>query len=248
MFFKYVAILFLLSSLLNALNNKHFKLEKIADIPEASGICFNKHSNSLFVANDEGSVYEISTAGKILRKKRLGDYDLEGVACKKNVLYFAVEGRDSVLIVNQADFSIKEEIKIKSKYRGTTIIVRDKKHGLEGITIKNGMIYLSNQSYNRYPKKDPSVVFTIKDKTGNKKSKIKKIYDHGYDDIAGLTIYKNQLYMVSDKKNLLINLDRKKEYKIPKFAQEGVCFDNKGYIYFADDEGFVMKGIFDADN
>ena len=73
----------------------------LVHIPEASGICYAKNTNSLFVANDEGKVFEISTEGKILRKKQLGKYDLEGVTCdeKKGKLYFAVEGDDNILIV-----------------------------------------------------------------------------------------------------------------------------------------------------
>ncbi len=43
----------------------------IAKIPEASGISYSKSSNTLFVVNDEGTIYELSTKGKILRKKSL---------------------------------------------------------------------------------------------------------------------------------------------------------------------------------
>ncbi len=32
-----------------------------------------------------------------------------------------------------------------------------------------------------------------------------------------------------------------KKIKLDKFAQEGVTFDNKGNIYFADDNGAVFK-------
>ena len=54
------------------------------------------------------------------------------------------------------------------------------------------------------------------------------------------------LYMLSDKKNLLIKYDLKnnktiKKIKLPKFAQEGICFDDKKNIYIADDDGRILK-------
>ena len=70
-------LLFILGA--NMLNAK-----VIAKIPEASGICFIKKSNTLIVSNDEGWLYELKTNGKILRKKYLGKYDLEGVAYDKS--------------------------------------------------------------------------------------------------------------------------------------------------------------------
>jgi hypothetical protein len=39
--------------------NNHFK--KIAEIPEASGICFIESSNTFLVVNDEGILYEMDS-------------------------------------------------------------------------------------------------------------------------------------------------------------------------------------------
>ena len=52
--------------------------EKIVKIPEASGISYCSNSDTLIVANDEGSYYEINRKGKILQKVKLGKYDFEG--------------------------------------------------------------------------------------------------------------------------------------------------------------------------
>ncbi len=219
----------------------------IAKVPEASGICYSQQSNTLFVANDEGRVYELSTDGKILRKKRIGKYDLEGVACddKNNRLLFAVEGDDSILIVNPKNLTPKKEIKIRRKYDKKLILKKDKKQGLEGITIANDIIYISNQSKNKYPKSDPSVVLTVKD-LNRKKTPILGLIDHGHKDVAGLAYHQGYLYMVSDKEDLLIKYDLKSHSviltkKLPVFAQEGITFDNSNNIYFADDEGQILK-------
>ncbi len=219
----------------------------IANIPEASGICYSKSSDTLFVANDEGRIYELSREGEILRKKRLGDYDLEGVACdnKKKLLYFAVEGSDNILVVKQKTFKVIKKININREYKGRTLLVKDKKRGLEGITMDEKYFYLSNQSKRKYPRSDPSVIVKI-DRSSKKKADIKGMIDHKQLDIAGLAMHKGYLYMVSDTDNKLIQYDIKRDKVIsvktlPDFAQEGVTFDDQGYIYFADDNGRVLK-------
>ncbi len=225
--------------------------KKIADIPEASGICYVEKSNSLFVVNDEGTLYEIAKKGKIKRKVYLGDYDLEGITYDKrtDTLLLAVEGEESILIVNRKNFKIIKNIKIKRKYKNIKLLKRSKKTGVEAIAIdKNGDIYLSNQSSLTYTKKlkeNVSLVFKI-DGLDKKKAKITKVFNHKYKDISGLTFYDGYLYMVSDKKNLLIKYDIKtnrtiKKVKLEKYAQEGICFDDNGNIYIADDNGRVVK-------
>jgi hypothetical protein len=52
-----ISLLFLTSCSGNIENNNH---KKIAEIPEASGVCYMEKSNSFFVANDEGKIYEIN--------------------------------------------------------------------------------------------------------------------------------------------------------------------------------------------
>ena len=219
----------------------------IANVPEASGICYSKNSDTLFVANDEGKVYELSTDGKILRKKRLGDYDLEGVACddKKAQLYFAVEGSDNILVVKQKRLKVIKKININREYKGRTLLVKDKKRGLEGITMDDKYFYLSNQSERKYPRSDPSVIIKI-DRVIRKKADIKGMIDHKQLDIAGLAMHNGYLYMVSDTENNLIKYDIQRDKvvsikELPDFAQEGVTFDDQGYIYFADDNGRVLK-------
>lgn len=224
------------------------KSNEIAKIPEASGICFSKKSQTLFVAQDEGKVFEISKEGNILREKWLGKYNLEGVACDdiEGELLFAVEGKDNILVVNQKNLEIKNNIKIKRAYNGKVILIKDRKsHGIEGIAIVEDYLYISNQSNKFLPKKDPSLLIKVK-KSTRKKVAILELVEHGYKDVSGLTYHDKHLFMVSDSKNLLIKYSLKKQRvvgtaKLPKFAQEGVAFDDKGCIYFANDKGSVYK-------
>ncbi len=53
-------------TLLLSLNFLFAKIEIIAKIPEASGICYSTKSNTLFVVNDEGTIYEIDDNGEVV--------------------------------------------------------------------------------------------------------------------------------------------------------------------------------------
>ncbi|MBD3789603.1 MAG: SdiA-regulated domain-containing protein [Campylobacterales bacterium] len=123
-------------------------MEVIALVPEASGICYSTRTDTLFVVNDEGKIYEVSKNGKILCAKQLGKYDLEGVACDDVAkrLYFAVEGKDNILIVDQRTLQVLKEMDVDRVYHGKKLLIKDKEQGLEGIALVNDRIYLANQS------------------------------------------------------------------------------------------------------
>jgi len=239
----------LLTVIVGGFLNLHAKT--IAKIPEASGITYVNKLNSLFVVNDEGTLYELSKKGKIKRKIYLGDFDLEGITYNKSndTLLLAVEGEESILVLDSDTLKIQKQVKIKRKYKKIKLLKKSKKAGLEAIAIDtNGDIYLSNQSKKTYKtklKENASVVFKI-NSLEKKKAKIIEVFNHGYIDIAGMTFRDGYLYMTSDKKNLLIKYDLKnnktiKKIKLPKSAQEGICFDNHGNIYIADDNGRVLR-------
>lgn len=220
----------------------------IAKIPEASGICFHKNSKTLYAVSDRGTVYELNTKGKILRKKHIGDYDLEGIACdpRNGTILAIAEGKDNILVLNPKTLNIQKEISIQRSFKNKKLLVKDKENGIEGITVDNrGIIYVSNQSTRKYPKEDPSVLVLVKD-LRDKETAILSFIDHGKKDIAGLAWQNGYLYMVSDQKDKLYrySLDKKKvdlSVKLPKFAQEGVTFDEDGNIYFANDKGNILK-------
>jgi len=206
----------------------------IASIPEASGIAYCEESNSLVVASDEGSFYELSTMGDILTEHKLGNYDLEGVVCEKEQFVFAVEG-GTLLQVDRQTLRSKE---LKLKGTGYKLT---KKHGIEGITKIGDLYYLSIQEKKR--KKDANLLVV---KLGVNYAKVIKVINHRIIDSSGMQYHNKKLYIVSDKKEKLYIYDLKREkvlkkIKLPKFAQEGITFDKEGFVYFADDDGFVLK-------
>jgi uncharacterized protein YjiK len=210
----------------------------IAKIPEASGISYCSKSNTLIVANDEGSYYEISRKGKILHKRKLGKYDLEGVVCEDKALIFALENK-GMLIVDR-ETGEKEKVILNTLYNGGKLTLFNKKSGVEGIAKKGNMIYLPKQS----KKKKESFIAVVK--LLPYPSGIVDVIEHHIADTAGLTIHDGYLYMVSDKEDLLIKYDLKKKktvqkVKLEKGAWEGIAFDTKGFVYLADDDGRVVK-------
>ena len=220
---------------ISACDAKDSNPTKIASIPEASGISYCQNTNTLVVANDEGSYYEINPQGAILSQHKLGKYDFEGVVCEEKAFIFAVEG-GSILKVSRATSTI-QELKIK----GANAPKIGKKHGIEGIAKIGSDYYLTIQS----KKKKEKAIFIVV-KLGANYAKVKEVIKHGIIDSAGMEWRDNKLYIVSDKKDKLYIYDLKhkkilKKIKLPKFAQEGITFDNQGNVFLADDDGAVMK-------
>jgi len=208
---------------------------QIASIPEASGISYCDNSNTLMVANDEGSFYEISPQGTILAEHKLGKYDLEGVVCEDEIITFAVEG-GALLQVDRKTLK-KKLLKLKGKDKAYKI---SKKRGIEGLIKIKDLYYLSIQA----KKKKDSKLLVVN--AGANYAKVKEVIQLGIIDAAGLEYKDKKLYIVSDKKDKLFIYNLKqnkinKKIKLPKFAQEGIAFGKENDIFFADDDGAVMK-------
>lgn len=214
--------------------NKHKYKHKISKIAEASGVSYCEDTNTYMVANDEGSFYEISGEGKTIARHKLGDYDLEGVVCQEKKLIFAIE-EGALLVVNRETLQTKY-LKIKGKE-----FKPNKKSGIEGIAKVGELYYLAIQARK---KKDAKILIV---KITNNHAKIVDTIKHDIIDTSGMDYHDDKLYIISDKNdklyiyNLKKNKMKKKSYNLPKFAQEGIAFDNNGSLLLADDDGAVFK-------
>ena len=209
------------------------KGKKIAKIPEASGISYCSNSDTLIVANDEGAYYEINRKGKILRKKKLGKVDLEGVVCEEEELIFALENK-GILIVDRKTGK-KKKVTLDTYYHGKKLSLFNKKSGVEGIVKVGNTVYISKQS----KKKKDSFIAVVK--LTPYPSRIVDVIEPQIADISGLDHHDGYLYMVSDKKDLLIKYDLEKKkivqkVKLEEGAWEGITFDSKGNVYLANDD------------
>ncbi|MBD3793793.1 MAG: SdiA-regulated domain-containing protein [Campylobacterales bacterium] len=231
--FPKITIAIFLAFTMMACSQDSYTTHKIANIDEASGISYCEDSNTLIVANDEGSFYEINTTGEPIARYKLGDYDLEGVVCEKEQLFFAVE-KGVLLLVNRQSLQTQE---LKLKGKGFDL---SKKSGIEGIAKVGELYYLAIQSKD---KKDAKLLIV---KAGANFAKVTDTIHHNIIDSAGLHYADDQLYIVSDTKNRLYVYDLKKEeikkeINLTDFDQEGITFDNDGNVYLADDKGAVLK-------
>ncbi len=209
----------------------------IAKIPEASGISYCSNSNTLIVANDEGTYYEITPKGKILQQVKLGKYDLEGVVCEEEQLIFVREDK-GIILVDRNTGKMKKA-PIDTLYEGKKRKLFDKKAGVEGIAKTGNILYLSKQA----KKKKDSFVAVVR--MTPYPGRIVDIINHDIADVAGLTYHDGSLYMVSDKEDVLIQYDLEKKkivqkVKLEKGAWEGLAFDTQGFVYLADDDGRVV--------
>ena len=212
--------------------------DEIVKIPEASGIGYCSSSDTLIVVNDEGSYYEISKKGKILKSVKLGKYDLEGVVCEDEHMIFVRE--DKGLVIVDRSTGKKKKVIIDTLYQGKKLSLFDKKEGVEGIAKVGNIVYLAKQS----KKKKKSFIAVVK--LTPYPSRVVDVIEHHIVDTAGLTYHNGYLYMVSDKEDLLIKYDTDKKkivqkVKLSEGAWEGLAFDTKGYVYLADDDGRVVK-------
>jgi len=228
----YLALSYLALLFSGCTKNENSSKHIIATIGEASGISYCASSNTLIVANDEGKLYEITTNGDIIKEVNLGKYDLEGVVCENDKFIFINENGD-LLSVNRDTLD-------------TTILPLkgfdklSKKSGIEGIA-KVGVNYiLTVQS----KEKDKAIFLEVT--LQNNEAVVTNTIHHGIIDSAGLEYWNGNLYIVSDTKDKLYVYDLKnkiitKKIDLPPFAIEGVAMDNSGNIYFADDNGAILK-------
>ncbi len=230
---------------------------EIAKVKEASGIGYCSKNNTIYVAADNGMLFQLTTNGELLRQKNLSsikNHDFEGIAydAYNDEILVAVEGSDNILVFD-LDLNKLRTVNVdRTDDQGRLILEKDKENGLEGIAVSERGIYLSNQSFERLPKNDPSVV--VKVNLDFDSAQITDVIDHGYTNISGLSFYQGTLYMVTDSNNILIKYDLDTDtvlgsYKIKSFDSklkgagiEGVTFDAQGNIYFADDtNGKIYK-------
>jgi len=76
--------------------------------------------------------------------------------------------------------------------------------------------------------------------------KLKKSFNIPVKDLSWLTIYKDILYIISDKNDIILQYDIKsikiiKEISLPKWAWEWITFDENWQMFLADDDWRVVE-------
>ena len=231
-----------------------------SQIAEPSGITYHPTRRSLFLADDSGSVHEVSLEGRLIQSKGLNERDIEGITVNPGtgLLYAAVEDDEVILELDPENLTIQREFRIGRSYKGE-LLLRKGGMGIEAIAFvpdashpEGGTFWVGNQSFSLKAKDEPSVVCEVVVPLRSATAKqsdgaIIRAYKMNFIDISGLA-YDAQadlLVLISDTTNLLVELKREgtilRQYLLPGDEQEGVVLDGLGYMYLAQENGEIIK-------
>ena len=229
-------------------------------IAEPSGITYHPTRRSLFLADDSGSVHEVSLEGRLIQSKGLNERDIEGITVDPStgLLYAAVEDDEVILELEPENLAIQREFRIGRNFKGEQLL-RKGGMGIEAIAFvpdashpEGGTFWIGNQSFSLKAKDEPSVVCEVVVPLRSTTAKqadgaIIHAYKMNFIDISGLA-YDAQgdfLVVISDTTNLLVELKREgtvlRQYLLPGDEQEGVVLDGLGYMYVAQENGAIIK-------
>jgi uncharacterized protein YjiK len=229
-------------------------------IAEPSGIAYHPERQTLFIADDSGTIYEVQLDGTPVRSRMLNELDIEGITVNPDTgfLYAAVEDDETILELDPETLAIQREFKIGRNFEGKQILKKGGM-GIEAIAFvpdashpEGGTFWVGNQSFSLKSKDEPSVVCEVSvplrsGKTRRASGTIIHAYRMNFIDISGLT-YDAQgdvLVLISDTSNLLVELKREGtilgQYLLPGDEQEGVVLDGLGYMYIAQESGEIIK-------
>ena len=231
-----------------------------SQIAEPSGITYHPTRRSLFLADDSGSVHEVSLEGRLIQSKGLNERDIEGITVNPDtgLLYAAVEDDEAILELDPNDLAVQREFRIGRNYKGEQLLKKGGM-GIEAIAFvpdashpEGGTFWVGNQSFSLKANDEPSVVCEVVvplRSTTAKRSDgtIIRAYKMDFIDISGLA-YDTQgdfLVLISDTTNLLVELKREgtilRQYLLPGDEQEGIVLDGLGYMYLAQENGEIIK-------
>lgn len=191
-------------------------------------------TDTFFVANDEGKIYEINSKWKILREKFIWKYDFEWIICNEDQweIYMLIEWTGNILPISIKKFEKKEELilDISKKERKKYFTA---KSWAEWLAMNGNTLYISTQN-------DKNNLLEFELPKDWKKLKLKKIYDIKSDDLSWMTYYKKLLYILSDKNDKIYKYSIEKEeivkeISLEKGNWEWIVLDKNGTIYLADD-------------
>jgi uncharacterized protein YjiK len=236
-------------------------LDEAGRMPEPSGVVLHPHTDTLFIVDDEGSIFELSTEDEILRSATLGPgLDLEGVTADPATgrLYVAVEKDEMILEVDPADLTVRRRFTVPREHHGQLLMDRAG-NGLEGIVFlpdadhpEGGTLLVANQTYDLDNPTNRSVLVEVELplRRGGEEdavARIVRVREVHVIDMAGLhyDADRRRLYVACDSPNVLLILNRRLElqrtYALPGDNQEGLAADADGNLYIAQDSGGVLR-------
>jgi uncharacterized protein YjiK len=225
-------------------------------IIQPSGICYHPGLKTLFVASDEGDIFEIRTDGNPVSRTHVpGDLEDVTVDPRTGLLYIVVEGDDVILEFDPVSRTVLRRFPVNREFGGNPNFLQKQldryDNGLESLTFvpdpanpEGGTFYAGNQE-------DPPCIMELavplKSSTGPAEARILRILPFRLDDPAAV-VYdpaSGHLMVVGDADNIFaeITLEGKlvREYAFPGNDQEGIAWDPGGFLYITQDSGGILK-------
>ncbi len=229
-------------------------VQKSSGCLELSGICHHPLRNSLFIADDQGGLCEISRDGELIASNILGGFDFEGITCdpESGLLYAAVEGEEAILEIFAGDMTILRRFEIPRTHNGEPVLRRGS-GGLEGVTFipdtthpEGGIFVVSNQGEGP---SDLNALFVVELPIRSQTNDV-RIIRYSFPDPGPVTglCYDSQsrgFIAVVAKERVLVHYDLKGEptqqVRLPSGRYEGVAIDSDGSVYVADETVGIFK-------
>ncbi len=226
-------------------------------IGEPSGICFDSVRKTLFVVSDEGWLYEITPKGRGVSKWRVPG-DLEGVTIdpRTDLVYVVVEGDDVILEFDPARGEVTRRFPIDRAFKGNPNFLQKQvnayDNGIEAFVFvpdpkspEGGTFYAGNQW-------DPPMIIEVavplrSSAAPEAPARILRVLPLKIDDPAGMYYDPRTklLNIVDDADNIFVEATLQgrlvRQYAFPGDNQEGICRDDEGYLYIAQDSGGIIK-------
>ena len=226
-------------------------------LAEPSGIDYHRQRDTLFVVSDDGVIAEMKKDGTPVAKYNVeGDLEAVAIVPETGLVYVAAEGEDVVLEFDPVRGKVTRRFPINRAFEGDPNFLKkmtdEFDNGIEAMAFvpdpehpEGGTFYIGNQW-------EPSVLMEVlvplkSSRTYEAEARIIRVLPFKMDDPAAMYYDPETqlLNVVSDADNILveITLDGKlvRQYAFLGNDQEGICPDDEGYLYIAQDTGEIIK-------
>lgn len=226
-------------------------------LTEPSGICYHAQRGTLFVVGDEGDVAEIRKDGTpVANYKIKGDLEAVTVVPETGLVYIGVEQEDVILEFDPVAGQVTRRFPINREYQGDPNFLQKQvdryDNGIECMAFvpdprhpEGGTFYVGNQW-------DPPMIMEVlvplkTSRAAEAEARIIRVLPLKMDDPAAMYYdpEKKLLNVVGDADNILVEITLKgrvvRQYAFLADNQEGLCRDDEGYLYIAQDSGGIIK-------
>jgi uncharacterized protein YjiK len=227
-------------------------------VKEPSGIAFHPGLGRLFLVGDEGTLAELDVQGQVLKTTKI-EHQIEDVVVHPPTgdLVMISEKTSELILYDPVAHQERKRWRLDV----TALLgeeAKEKNQGFEGITFRpeagrpgGGVFYLTHQ-------RAPAVIVGI---TLDPAAPIGQIGSEavvarwttpGYEDLTAISYVAawDRFMVIADARERILVLrpdgSQEKRFPLPGEQQEGICFDDDGGLWIADDKDKSVLHIPDA--